>query len=74
MTVTGQNNSGVGSIDHGAGVAAGGPPLGSRPTSPLAGRGTTLPTYRFHDLRHAHATRLLAVGALSEHLETSILY
>jgi integrase len=26
-------------------------------------RGTALPTYRFHDLRHAHATHLLASGA-----------
>ncbi len=26
-------------------------------------RGTSLPPYRFHDLRHAHATHLLASGA-----------
>jgi integrase len=26
-------------------------------------RGTALPAYRFHDLRHAHATHLLASGA-----------
>jgi integrase len=26
-------------------------------------RGTALPAYRFHDLRHAHATHLLALGA-----------